>query len=112
VLDFIPKEPEDHDTRLILGRRTRKTNHNIYILGAGFSVDAGLPTIANFLNHMRDAADWLAREHRDAERAAVEEVLEFRHDAAAAGYVSFPDRLTGEGRLLRVRSGHAEVEVQ
>jgi len=26
--------------------------------------------------------------------------------------VSFPDRLTLEGRLLRVRSGHAEVEVQ
>ena len=37
----------------------------------------------------------------------------------AAGYtgrysqlVSFPDRLTGESRLLPVRSGHAEVEVQ
>jgi DNA-binding winged helix-turn-helix (wHTH) protein len=26
--------------------------------------------------------------------------------------VSFPDRLTRDGRLLRVRSGHAEVEVQ
>jgi aryl-alcohol dehydrogenase-like predicted oxidoreductase len=26
--------------------------------------------------------------------------------------VSFPDRLTPKGRLLRVRSGHAEVEVQ
>jgi putative transposase len=26
--------------------------------------------------------------------------------------VSFPDRLTVKGRLLRVRSGHAEVEVQ
>jgi hypothetical protein len=28
------------------------------------------------------------------------------------GLVSFPDRLTVKGRLLRVRSGHAEVEVQ
>ena len=28
------------------------------------------------------------------------------------GYVSFPDRSTVKGRLLRVRSGHAEVEVQ
>jgi hypothetical protein len=27
-------------------------------------------------------------------------------------FVSFPDRLTAKGRLLRVRSGHAEVEVQ
>jgi hypothetical protein len=26
--------------------------------------------------------------------------------------VSFPDRLTVKGRLLRVRSGHAKVEVQ
>jgi hypothetical protein len=25
--------------------------------------------------------------------------------------VSFPDRLTGESRLLAVRSGHAEIEV-
>jgi hypothetical protein len=71
---------------LIIGRRTRKNNHNVYILGAGFSVDAGLPTIANFLNQMRDAADWLANEHRDDGRAAVERVLEFRHSAAAAGY--------------------------
>jgi hypothetical protein len=26
--------------------------------------------------------------------------------------VSFPDRLTAESRLLRIRSGHAEVKVQ
>jgi hypothetical protein len=25
--------------------------------------------------------------------------------------VSFPDRLTAQSRLLRVRSGHAEVEI-
>ena len=56
------------------------------MLGAGFSVDAALPTIADFLNRMRDAADWVAQEHRDSERAAVERVLEFRHTAAAAGY--------------------------
>jgi hypothetical protein len=30
----------------------------------------------------------------------------------SAACVSFRDRLTAEGRLLRVRSGHAEVEVQ
>jgi hypothetical protein len=70
----------------IVGRRTRKNNRNVYVLGAGFSIDAGLPTIANFLNHMRDAADWLAVNHCDNERTAVERVLEFRHSAAAAGY--------------------------
>lgn len=71
---------------VVIGKRTRKNNHNVYILGAGFSSEAGLPTIPNFLNSMRDAADWLAREHRDQERSAVERVLEFRHDASAAGY--------------------------
>ena len=30
--------------------------------------------------------------------------------STAASSVSFPDRSTLEGRLLRVRSGHAEVE--
>ncbi len=30
----------------------------------------------------------------------------------AVGRVSFPDRLTAESRLLRFRSGHAEVEIQ
>ena len=69
-----------------IGDRTRKNNHNVYILGAGFGVDAGLPTVANFLNQMRDTADWVAKEHRDDERNAVEKVLEFRHRAAGAGY--------------------------
>jgi hypothetical protein len=58
----------------------------VYILGAGFSADAGLPTIADFLNQMRDAADWLGQEKRQKELAAVDAVLDFRHNAAAAGY--------------------------
>jgi hypothetical protein len=64
----------------------RSNNKNVYILGAGFSVDAGLPTIADFLNQMRDGADWLAEHRRDRELSAVERVLTFRHEAAAAGY--------------------------
>jgi hypothetical protein len=35
------------------------TNHNVYILGAGFSVPGGLPTIANFIDVMRDSIGWL-----------------------------------------------------
>ena len=35
---------------------------------------------------MRDAADWLAQEHRLGELEAVDAVLDFRHRAAAAGY--------------------------
>jgi len=64
----------------------RANNTNVYLLGAGFSADAGLPTIADFLNQMRDSTDWLAQQGRQAELAAVGAVLEFRHNAAAAGY--------------------------
>src|SRR6266436_3859937 len=64
----------------------RANNNNVYLLGAGFSADAGLPTIADFLNQMRDSTDWLAQQGRQAELAAVGAVLEFRHNAAAAGY--------------------------
>lgn len=67
-------------------RPPRANNSNVYILGAGFSADAGLPTIADFLNQMRDSADWLAEQGRQAELTAVDAVLEFRHSAAAAGY--------------------------
>ena len=64
----------------------RANNNNVYILGAGFSVDAGLPTIADFLNQMRDSADWLEEQGRYAELEAVNAVLKFRYGAAAAGY--------------------------
>jgi hypothetical protein len=40
-------------------------DRNVYILGAGFSVPAGLPVIANFTYRMRDAIFWL----RDKGRA-------------------------------------------
>lgn len=61
-------------------------NHNVYILGAGFSVDAGLPVIANFLNRMRDSVDWLIEQQWERERKAVEKVFEFRLQAAGAAY--------------------------
>ena len=67
-------------------RRPRSNNKNVYILGAGFGVDAGFPTVADFLNVMRDSADWLAQENRSSERDSVDAVLQFRHEAAAAGY--------------------------
>jgi hypothetical protein len=30
-------------------------DHNVYILGAGFTAEAGLPFICDFMNRMRDA---------------------------------------------------------
>ncbi len=61
-------------------------DNNVYILGAGFSAEAGLPVIFSFLAQMRDAVDWLEKEGRTAEREAIERVLDFRHQSAAAGY--------------------------
>src|ERR1051326_6418650 len=61
-------------------------DNNVYILGAGFSAEAGLPTTASFLARMRDAVDWLDNYDRVTEREAIERVLQFRHESAAAGY--------------------------
>jgi len=61
-------------------------DNNVYILGAGFSAEAGLPVISSFLARMRDAVDWLDKAGRVAEREAIERVLDFRHESAAAGY--------------------------
>ena len=64
-----------------------QNDHNVYILGAGFSTDAGFPVVSNFMDTMRDAGVWL-QDHRDgsAEMAAIRNVLEFRRLAASAAY--------------------------
>jgi hypothetical protein len=62
-------------------------DHNVYILGAGFAADAGLPLVKDFMNRMRDAAAWLqGQTGRGPEVEAIERVLEFRLRAAAAAY--------------------------
>ena len=64
-----------------------QNDHNVYILGAGFSAEAGYPLIKDFMNRMRDAAAWLQeRGGRTAELAAIEKVLDFRLKAASASY--------------------------
>src|SRR5437879_2924510 len=61
-------------------------DHNVYILGAGFSRDAGIPLTNDFLNYMRDSVDWLSNEKREAEITSVGEVFNFRLKAAGAAY--------------------------
>lgn len=62
-------------------------NHNVYILGAGFSRDAGLPLISDFLTRMRDSTEWLSKQRgRGEEVRAVGEVFKFRLAAAGAAY--------------------------
>lgn len=63
-----------------------ENDRNVYILGAGFSVDRGLPTIKNFMFVMRDAHNWLEANGRKVEADAIASVLQFRQDAAAAAY--------------------------
>jgi hypothetical protein len=67
--------------------QTLDNDHNVYVLGAGFSVDAGLPVIVNFMDRMRDAAAALEGDAgRDREVRAINRVLQFRLRASAAAY--------------------------
>lgn len=60
-------------------------DHNVYILGAGFAAEAGMPLIKDFMNRMRDAVAWLeGQSGREREIAAIENVLDFRLKAAGA----------------------------
>jgi hypothetical protein len=62
-------------------------DHNVYILGAGFSAEAGVPLLGEFMNKMRDSIEWVrAQKGRGHEVAAIEHVLAFRLRAAAASY--------------------------
>lgn len=61
-------------------------DHNVYILGAGFSAERGLPLISNFMDAMRDAREWLMENGRGQEVEAITRVLDFRLTAASAAY--------------------------
>lgn len=59
-----------------------QNDHNVYILGAGFSSEAGYPLVHNFMDKMREAA--LTKQ--GLERRELEAVLRFRKEASAAAY--------------------------
>lgn len=61
-------------------------NHNVYILGAGFSFDSGTPLVNNFLTRMADSVEWLYDANRVAEAEAIQKVFEFRQQAAGAAF--------------------------
>jgi len=63
-----------------------ENNHNVLVLGAGFSREAGLPLINDFLVRMRDSHEWLREQGRIMEADAVQRVLRFRLEAASAAY--------------------------
>jgi len=59
-------------------------DHNVYILGAGFSCEAGYPLVRNFMDKMREAAGW--QKDHGKETKEIEAVLKFRLEAASAAY--------------------------
>jgi hypothetical protein len=59
-------------------------DHNVYVLDAGFSQEAGLPVVGAFFNRTRDSVQWLKDNHHILEAEAVQRVLDFRLQAAAA----------------------------
>jgi hypothetical protein len=63
-----------------------ENDHTVYILGAGFSVGAGLPVLRNFMTQSREALGWLKKQGREREVAALIKVLAYQQRAAAAAY--------------------------
>lgn len=61
-------------------------NHNVYILGAGFSRLRGLPLIGDFMMKMRDALEYHANLGHKRECDAIEAVLSFRLKSSSAAY--------------------------
>lgn len=61
-------------------------DHNVYILGAGFSAPRGLPVISDFMIAMRDAHPWLVEKKRRQEAEAIEQVLQYRLRSTPAAY--------------------------
>jgi hypothetical protein len=73
----------------MLGDAVRKVHndHNVYILGAGFAAEGGMPLVKDFMYRMRDAVAWLEKQGgRDRELKAMALLLEFRLKAAAAAH--------------------------
>lgn len=65
---------------------TLHNDHNVYILGAGFSADRGLPVVKDFMLAVRDAHEWLIKVGRNDEASAIAKVLQYRLKAASAAY--------------------------
>ena len=61
-------------------------NHNVFILGAGFSVDAGLPTMKTFIPAMRHAVRWADNMSLSDLRENIIESLSIIASSAKAAY--------------------------
>jgi hypothetical protein len=89
-----------------------ENDHNVYILGAGFSRDASLPLVNDFLLRMRDCHEWLAAEGRSGEAEAVADVLEYRLRASSAAYWTHLDLENIEELFSLVSSTPGSLSLQ
>lgn len=58
--------------------------HTVFLLGAGFSAERGLPLMDGFVYKMIEANGWLRKAGREEESAAIRELLKYRHDISSA----------------------------
>ena len=65
---------------------TYHNNHNVFILGAGFSTGAGLPTMRNFIPAMRHAVSWAEENGFNDLRDDIIRSLVLRKNSASAAY--------------------------
>ncbi len=64
-------------------------NNNVYILGAGFSFDASMPLVNNFLFRMRETPEWIEQSKSplaENRLAHIRDVFSFRLRASASAY--------------------------
>ena len=58
--------------------------HTVYLLGAGFSAEQGIPMMDGFVARMIEANGWLRSEGRTAESDDIIKLLKYRHDISSA----------------------------
>ncbi|MBN6741474.1 hypothetical protein JKG47_13170, partial [Acidithiobacillus sp. MC6.1] len=58
--------------------------HTVYLLGAGFSAERGIPVMDGFVTRMIEANGWLRNEGRTVESGGIIELLKYRHDISSA----------------------------
>ena len=58
--------------------------HTVYLLGAGFSAERGIPMMDGFVTRMIEANGWLRSDGRTAESDDIIKLLKYRHDISSA----------------------------
>lgn len=63
-----------------------ENDHNVYVLGAGYSADAGLPVMANFLQQMKATLPKLDKLNHSREIDSIKKVVDYHASAQSASH--------------------------